>query len=68
MVHHHVHDPAFEFGALQGVNSNGRGVVVELDDGEAACTARTVPRDPQRPDLAERRKEGLQIARGSVRR
>lgn len=68
IVHHHVHHPAFKLGAFQCVDSDGGGVVIELDDGEAACTARTVPRDPQRPDLAERRKQGLQIAGGGVRR
>jgi len=53
VVYHYVHYPAFELGALQRVNGDSRGVVIEFDDGEAACTARTVPRDPQRPDLAE---------------
>jgi len=68
LVHHHVHYPPLELGALQCVHGESSSVVVEFDDGEAARTARTIPRDPQRPDLPEGREEGLQVAGASVRR
>ncbi len=48
--------------------ARSRGAIVELDDGETARTARTIPRDSQGLDLPERREERLKVAGGSVRR
>ncbi len=59
VIYHYVHKPTFQFRALERVNRCSRGAIVELDDGEAACTAGPIPRDSQGLYLAKRREESL---------
>ena len=67
VLHHHVHQPSLELGALQGVHGGGSSFVFEFDKGKTARTARTIARDPQGTYLPKRREDGAQIAGGSLR-